>query len=171
MLSPWPAQTMDQLSSGSCRNVRQSGPLPSQDRFVILNAAVAATVAIALRLRQRLLHGGYRSTDDRQQIGPLISTIADDIDAGARVNSSPLCRRGLGAIRVVKAFAQDAFERERLEAKSLESVDAAFYARPVRSLIGPIVTGLVAVGAAAVLGFGARLVLADAMTAGTLVVS
>ena len=63
-----------------------------------------------------------------------------------------------------------AFERERLGAKSLESVQAALYARRVRSLLGPVVTGLVALGTAGVLWFGARLVLADAMTAGALVV-
>jgi subfamily B ATP-binding cassette protein MsbA len=81
-----------------------------------------------------------------------------------------IVQEGLGAIRVVKAFAQGAFERERLSAKSLESVQAALYARRVRSLLGPIVTGLVALGTAAVLWFGARLVLAGAMTAGSLVV-
>jgi len=77
---------------------------------------------------------------------------------------------GLGSIRVVKAFAQGAFERERLNAKSLESVEAALHARRVRSVIGPMVIGMVAFGTAAVLWFGAHLVLADAMTAGALVV-
>ncbi|HEU0138561.1 MAG TPA: ABC transporter ATP-binding protein, partial [Bryobacteraceae bacterium] len=81
-----------------------------------------------------------------------------------------IVQEGLGAIRVVKAFAQGAFERERLSAKSLESVEAALYARRVRSVLGPVATGLVALGTAAVLWFGARLVLEDAMTAGALVV-
>jgi ATP-binding cassette subfamily B protein len=40
----------------------------------------------------------------------------------------------------------------------------------VRSLLGPVVTGLVAIGTAAVLWFGARLVLEGAMTAGALIV-
>ena len=40
----------------------------------------------------------------------------------------------------------------------------------MRSLLGPVVTGLVALGTAAVLWFGARLVLEGAMTAGALVV-
>ena len=79
-------------------------------------------------------------------------------------------QEGLGAIRVVKAFAQGAFERQRLEAVSRESVEAALYARRVRSLLGPVVTTLVAIGTAAVLWFGAREVLAGAMTAGALVV-
>lgn len=81
-----------------------------------------------------------------------------------------IVQEGLGSIRVVKAFAQGAFERQRLEAKSRESVEAALYARRVRSLLGPVVTALTAIGTAAVLWFGAREVLAGAMTAGALVV-
>ena len=81
-----------------------------------------------------------------------------------------IVQEGLGAIRVVKAFAQGAFERERLAAKSRESVEAALYARRVRSLLGPVVTTIMALGTAAVLWFGARQVLAGAMTAGALVV-
>jgi len=81
-----------------------------------------------------------------------------------------IVQEGLGAIRVVKAFAQGAFERQRLGAKSVESVEAALYARRVRSLLGPAVTGMVALGTAAVLWFGARQVLDGAMTPGELVV-
>jgi ABC-type multidrug transport system fused ATPase/permease subunit len=81
-----------------------------------------------------------------------------------------IVQEGLGAIRVVKAFAQGAFERQRLEAKSRESVAAALHARRVRSLLGPVVTGLTAIGTAAVLWFGAREVIAGAMTAGGLVI-
>ena len=81
-----------------------------------------------------------------------------------------IVQEGLGAIRVVKAFAQGGFERQRLEAKSRESVEAALHARRVRSLLGPVVTGLTAVGTALVLWFGAREVLGGAMTAGALVI-
>src|SRR5687768_8387366 len=81
-----------------------------------------------------------------------------------------IVQEGLGAIRVVKAFAQGAFERQRLEAKSRESVEAALHARRVRSLLGPVVTVLTAAGTAAVLWYGAREVLAGAMTAGALVI-
>lgn len=81
-----------------------------------------------------------------------------------------IVQEGLCAIRVVKAFGQGSFERERLGAKSRESVQAALYARRVRSLMGPVVTSFVALGTAAVLWFGAREVLSGAMTAGALVV-
>lgn len=227
-------------------------------RLYKLNVAVIATVLIALLqsgsaylnayftvsigqwIAHDLRHSMYAhlqrlsmSYYDKQQIGPLISTITDDINAVQEFASTSLLdlvidsltiigmlaimfmlnwkftlvalaltpllavfvyrlrsvvkrathdvrRRqseivtivseGLGAIRVVKAFAQGGFERERLDAKSRESVEAALYARRVRSLLGPVVTTLVAIGTAAVLWFGAREVMAGAMTAGALVV-
>ena len=230
----------------------------SGDRLALLNVAVVATVVIAVLQAASAYFNAYYTVSigqwiahdlrqsiyahlqrlsmsyyDRHQIGPLISTITDDVNAVQDFVSTSLLdilidsltivgmlavmfslnlsftlialavvplvvvfafrlrsvvkqathdvrrrqselvtivQEGLGAIRVVKAFARGAFERERLGAKSLESVQAALYARRVRSLLGPVVTGLVALGTAGVLWFGARLVLADAMTAGALVV-
>jgi ABC-type multidrug transport system fused ATPase/permease subunit len=228
------------------------------DRLARLNVAVVSTIAIALLqaaaaylnayytvsigqwIAHDLRHSVYAhlqrlsmSYHDKQQVGPLISTITDDINAvqdfastslldilidtltivgmlavmftlnwrftlvalavtpllavfvfrlrkvvrqatrDVRLRQSEIVsivQEGLGAIRVVKAFAQGGFERQRLDAKSVESVEAALYARRVRSLLGPVVTTLVALGTAAVLWFGARLVLEGAMTAGSLVV-
>jgi ABC-type multidrug transport system fused ATPase/permease subunit len=198
------------------------------------------TVSIGQWIAHDLRHAVYAhlqrlsmSYYDKQQLGPLISTITDDIDAVQDFASTSLLdiaidvltivgmlavmftlnwrftivalavtpllavfafrlrgivkqatrdvrrrqseivsivQEGLGSIRVVKAFAQGGFERRRLDAKSIESVQAALHARRVRSLLGPVVTGLVALGTAAVLWFGARLVLEGAMTAGALVV-
>jgi ABC-type multidrug transport system fused ATPase/permease subunit len=227
-------------------------------RLTTLNMAVIATVVIALLqagsaylnayftvsigqwIAHDLRHSMYAhlqrlsmSYYDKQQVGPLISTITDDINAVQDFASTSLLdllidsltiigmltvmfmlnwrftlvalaltpllavfvyrlrsvvkrathdvrrrqseivtivQEGLGAIRVVKAFAQGAFERARLDAKSIESVEAALYARRVRSLMGPVVTGLVAFGTAAVLWFGAREVMTGAMTSGALVV-
>ena len=228
------------------------------DSTTLLNVAALGTVAIALLqalsaylaafyavsigqwiahdLRQSVYGHLQRlsmSYYDRQQVGPLISTITDDINAVQDFASTSLIdlvvdsitvagmlavmftlnwrftlvalvatpllavfvvrlralirrathdvrqrqseivsilHEGLGSIRVVKAFARGAFERQRLEAKSRESVQAALYARRVRSLLGPVVTTFVALGTAAVLWFGTREVLAGAMTAGALVV-
>lgn len=228
------------------------------NRLSRLNVAVVLTVVIALLqastaymnayftvsigqwvahdLRRAVyahLHRLSMSYYDKQQVGPLISTITDDINAvqtfastslldllidgltvigmlaimfslnwrftlvalavtpplllftiriRARVKGATrdvrlrqseivtIVQEGLGSIRLVKAFAQGALERERLHAKSLESVEAALYARRVRAMLGPVVTGLVALGTAAVLWFGARLVLEGAMTAGALIV-
>jgi subfamily B ATP-binding cassette protein MsbA len=260
LASPWPLKiVLDSVFDA--RPVPQSwqwltGPGP--DRLLLLNLAAGATVIIALLqagtaylaayytvsigqwiahdLRQSVYAHLQRlsmSYYDRQQIGPLISTITEDIDAVQDFASTSLLdliidtltvagmlaimfalnwrftlvalvvtpllavfvirlrgvvkqathdvrrrqseivsivQEGLGAIRVVKAFAQGAFERQRLEAKSRESVEAALYARRVRSLMGPVVTSLTAIGTAAVLWFGAREVLAGAMTVGALVI-
>ena len=81
-----------------------------------------------------------------------------------------IVQEGLTAIRVVKAFAQGEFERQRLDAKSLESVEVGLRARRIRALLPAAVVVLVATGTAAVLWFGARLVLRGEMTAGALVV-
>ena len=89
---------------------------------------------------------------------------------GGRARSSRSSRKGSARSASSRRSRRAAFERQRLDAKSVESVEAALYARRVRSLLGPVVTGLVAIGTAAVLWFGARLVLEGAMTAGALVV-
>jgi len=230
----------------------------SPDRMMVLHAAAGATLIVAVLqaasayinsyytvsigqriahdLRQSVyahLHRLSMSYYDRQQTGPLISTITDDINAVQEFASTSLLdilvdgltltgmlavmfalnwkftlvalaatpllavavyrlrtaikaathdvrrkqgelvsivQEGLGAIRLVKAFAQGRYERERLSAKSMENVEAALRARRVRSMLGPIVTVMTAVGTAGVLWFGAGLVLEEAMTAGALVV-
>ncbi len=121
-------------------------------RFTIVALAVTPLLAVfAFRLRAVVKQA---TRDVRRRQSEIVSIVQE----------------GLGSIRVVKAFAQGRFERQRLDAKSIESVEAALYARRVRSLLGPVATGLVALGTAAVLWFGARLVLEGAMTAGALVV-
>jgi subfamily B ATP-binding cassette protein MsbA len=260
LAAPWPLKIVldsvldDRPLPASWHWLTGSDPSP----LMLLNAAAIGTVVIALLqagsaylavyftvsigqwiahdLRQSVYAHLQRlslSYHERQQVGPLISTITDDINAvqdfastslldlvidtltvagmlaimfalnwrfslvallgtpllamfvirlrGAVRQSTRDVRRrqseivsvvqeGLSAIRVVKAFSQGSFERQRLEAKSRETVEAALHARRVRSLLGPVVTALTAIGTAAVLWFGAREVLAGAMTAGALVI-
>ena len=260
LASPWPLKIVLDSVLGA-RPLPASlawlaGPAP--DRLTVLNLAVLATVAIAVAQALAAYLNAYYSASigqwiahdlrqavyghlqrlslsyyDRQQVGPLVSTITDDINAVQEfaaqtlltilidlltitgmlvvmfslnwnftlvaLSVTPLLalfvyrlryvlkqathdlrrkqseivsivQEGLGAIRVVKAFAQGAFERRRLDSKSLESVEVALRARRMRSVLGPVVTVLVAVGTAAVLWFGSRLVIAGVMTAGALVV-
>ena len=260
LASPWPLKiVLDSVFDGrpipSALSWLTGG---RDDRLTLLNVAAGGTVIIALLQAVSAYLGAFYAVSigqwiahdlrqsvyahlqrlsmsyyDRQQVGPLISTITDDINAVQDFASTSLLdlvidsitivgmlavmftlnwrftlvalvatpllavfvfrlrsviseathdvrkrqselvsivHEGLGAIRVVKAFARGSFERQRLEAKSRESVQAALYARRVRSLLGPVVTTFVAVGTAAVLWFGAREVLAGAMTAGALVV-
>jgi len=76
----------------------------------------------------------------------------------------------LTSIRVVKAFGREEYEQRRLEEESLESVEIALRARGLKSKLSPIVEIIVAVGTAIMLWFGARMVLAGTMEAGSLIV-
>ena len=69
----------------------------------------------------------------------------------------------LTSIRVVKAFAREDYEQQRLEEESLESVEIALRARSLKAKLSPLVEIIVAVGTSLVLWFGARMVLAGAL--------
>jgi subfamily B ATP-binding cassette protein MsbA len=259
LAAPWPLKiVLDSVFDGKPLPLLPGWLAGDAHKLARLNLAVVATIVIAILQSVTAYVSAYYTVSigqwvahdlrnslyghlqrlsmsyfDKQQVGPLISTITDDINAVQDFASTSLLdllidgltiigmlavmftlnwkftlvalavtplvvvfavrlraevkdatrnvrrrqseivsivQEGLGAIRVVKAFAQGAFERQRLETKSIESVEAALHARRVRSLLGPVVTGLVALGTAAVLWFGARLVLEGAMTAGALFV-
>jgi ATP-binding cassette, subfamily B, bacterial len=76
----------------------------------------------------------------------------------------------LNSIRVVKAFAREDYEQQRLEEESLESIEIALRARGLKAKLSPFVDIIVAIGTALVLWFGARMALAGTMEAGTLIV-
>ncbi len=76
----------------------------------------------------------------------------------------------LGSIRVVKAFAREDYEIERLEEESLETVETSLRARALKSKLLPVVDVIVGVGTCAVLWFGTRIVLSGGLQPGTLVV-
>ncbi len=76
----------------------------------------------------------------------------------------------LTSIRVVKAFAREEFEQQRLEEESLESVEIALHARGLKAKLSPLVEIIVAVGTSMVLWFGARMVLDGTLSSGDLIV-
>src|SRR5262245_21891233 len=76
----------------------------------------------------------------------------------------------LSSIRVVKAFAREDYEEQRLEKETLESIDMTMRARRVKAMLSPAVAFIVATGTCIVLWYGARLVLQGQLTAGALVV-
>lgn len=76
----------------------------------------------------------------------------------------------LSSIRVVKAFAREEYEDQRLDRQSRASMEMALQARRVKARLSPVVDVIVAVGTAIVLWYGARLVMADQLSAGALVV-
>jgi len=79
-------------------------------------------------------------------------------------------QQGLESIRVVNAFGRQELEEAHLLEASQATVQAALNARRVKSLLSPVVTVTVSFCTAFVLWRGASLVLASAMTAGSLTV-
>jgi len=79
-------------------------------------------------------------------------------------------QQGLESIRVVNAFGRQELEEQHLQDASRAAVQAALKARGVKSLLSPVVAVTVSFCTAFVLWRGASLVLASAMTAGSLTV-
>lgn len=75
----------------------------------------------------------------------------------------------LSSIRVVKAFAREEYEQSRLEQASLEEVESALAARGLKAKLTPLVDLIVAAGTCLVLWFGAKLILNESLSAGSLV--
>lgn len=75
----------------------------------------------------------------------------------------------LSSIRVVKAFAREEYEQNRLEEASLQEVETALRARSLKAKLTPLVAVIVGFGTCLVLWFGARLILNGRLSAGSLV--
>ncbi len=75
----------------------------------------------------------------------------------------------LSSIRVVKAFARERYEQERLEEASLDEVESSLRARNLKAKLTPLVDLIVAAGTCLVLWFGARLTLSGALSVGSMV--
>ena len=74
------------------------------------------------------------------------------------------------AVRVVQAFAREDYEERRFDFDSRQSVEIGLQARNMKARLSPLVDVVAAVGTCLVLGYGARVVLAGHLSAGTLVV-
>jgi len=81
-----------------------------------------------------------------------------------------LLQEVLSAIGVVKAFAREDYEQQRLERESAESVQLALHARSLKAKLSPLVGIVVALGTALVLWYGGALVVGGTLSAGSLVV-
>jgi subfamily B ATP-binding cassette protein MsbA len=79
-------------------------------------------------------------------------------------------QESIASVRVVKAFAQEDFEENRLDQQSQESVALSLRARSMKARLPPLVDILVAIGTCLVLWYGVRLVLEGSLTAGALLV-
>ena len=74
------------------------------------------------------------------------------------------------SIRVVKAFAREEFEEQKLETDALESIGLAMRARRLKSRLTPVIDVIVACGQGIVLLYGARLVLREEIAPSLLIV-
>jgi len=79
-------------------------------------------------------------------------------------------QESIASVRVVKAFAREDFEEQRLDQQSQESVALSLRARSMKARLPPLVDILVAIGTCLVLWFGVRFVLEGRLTAGALLV-
>jgi ATP-binding cassette, subfamily B, bacterial len=121
-------------------------------RFTLIALSVAPVLFVVIYSFTRRIKQAAREV--RKKEGEIVSVIQEV----------------LTSIRVVKAFAREEYEQRRLEEESLESVEIALRARSLKARLSPIVEIIVAVGTALVLWFGAHMVLAGQLSAGSLVV-
>jgi subfamily B ATP-binding cassette protein MsbA len=121
-------------------------------RFTLIALSVAPPLFVVVYSYTRRIKKASREV--RKKEGEIVSTIQEV----------------LTSIRVVKAFAREDYEQRRLEEESLESVEIALRARGLKAKLSPIVEIIVAIGTSVVLWFGARMVLAGDLGAGTLIV-
>ena len=121
-------------------------------RFTLIALSVAPLLFIVVFTYTRRIKQAARAV--RKKEGEIVSTVQEV----------------LTAIRVVKAFAREDYEQHRLEEESLESVEIGLRARGMKAKLAPLVEILVAIGTSMVLWFGARMVLAGALDAGSLIV-
>jgi subfamily B ATP-binding cassette protein MsbA len=99
--------------------------------------------------------------------------IVKDATRAVRVRQSEvlsIVQRGLGSIRVTKAFGRQELELAHLEQASHATVAAALRARKIKSMMSPIVNIVVAICTAIVLCRGTSLIVTGNMTAGALTV-
>ena len=75
----------------------------------------------------------------------------------------------LSSMRVVKAFGREQFEQRRFAEESRESIEIALQVRGMKVTLSPLVDVIIAAGTCLVLWFGGQLVLAGALSAGSLV--
>ncbi|HEV2426560.1 MAG TPA: ABC transporter ATP-binding protein [Terriglobia bacterium] len=121
-------------------------------RFTLIALSIAPVLFGVVYSYTRRIKKAARAV--RKKEGEIVSTIQEV----------------LSSIRVVKAFAREDYEQDRLERESLESVEIALHARNLKAKLAPLVDVIVAVGTCLVLWFGSRMALAGVLSAGSLVV-
>jgi len=121
-------------------------------RFTAISLSIAPVLFLVVYYFTRKIKKASREV--RKKESELISTVEEV----------------LTSIRLVKAFAREDYEERRFEKQSLDNVETALIARSIKMKLSPIVDVIVGIGTCLMLGYGARLVMANQFTAGDLVV-
>jgi len=120
-------------------------------RFTLIALSIAPPLAVIVYTYTRRIRKATRAVRKKESV---VVSVIEEV---------------LSSMRVVKAFAREDYEQSRLEEAGLEEVETALSARRLKAKLVPIVDLIVAAGTALVLWFGARLILNDTLSAGTLV--
>ena len=121
-------------------------------RFTLIALSVAPLLAVIVYTYTRRIKKASR--DVRKKEGEIV-TVMQEV---------------LSSMRVVKAFAREDYEQQRLEEQSLEGIEISLRARSLKAKLVPIVEIVIAVGTALVLWFGARMALNGTLSPGALIV-
>src|SRR5262245_25717915 len=121
-------------------------------RFTLISLSVAPALFIVVYSFTRRIKQASRAV--RKKESEIVSVIAEV----------------LSSMRVVKAFAREDYEQQRLEQESLESVETTLHARNIKAKLSPLVEVIVACGTALTVWYGARLVMAGNLTPGGLLI-
>jgi subfamily B ATP-binding cassette protein MsbA len=121
-------------------------------RFALIGLSIAPVLFVIVYRFMRRIKQGAREVKKKQS--ELASIVQESISS----------------IRIVKAFATEAFEEGRLDRGSQASVDATLRARSIKARLSPLVDVIVALGTCLVLYFGAHFVMTGRLSAGALVV-
>jgi subfamily B ATP-binding cassette protein MsbA len=120
--------------------------------FTLIAMEVAPLLFVEVYTLTRRIKKGTRAI--RKKEGEIMSVVQES----------------LTAIRLVKAFAREDYEENRLKKETLESIDMTLRARKIKARLSPVVDMIVAGGTCVVLWYGARLVVTGDLTSGALVV-
>jgi ATP-binding cassette, subfamily B, bacterial len=121
-------------------------------RFSLIGLSVAPALFVMVYRNTRRIKTAAREV--KQKESALASVVQESISSA----------------RVVKAFTSERYEEQRLDRESLDNVAVSLRARSLKARLAPMVDVMVAVGTCLVLWYGVRLVLADALSAGALLV-
>ncbi len=121
-------------------------------RFSLIGLSVAPVLFVVVYRLTRRIKSAAR--DVKRKESELASVVQESI----------------ASVRVVKAFAREELEEERLADQSQQAVEVSLRARSIKARLSPIVDIIVAAGTCLVLWYGVRLVLAEQLTAGALLV-